>query len=104
MEKWIQSEDHTPADEHLQWINPLQNLVSRASKTLAGEVPLQYSIDGISSHAGSCDGHMLVRGDVVLIGNKTKRHGKNVFPKFCERQRLQLAAYSLAINHLYGDQ
>ena len=29
---------------------------------------------------------------------------KNVFPKVCEQQRLQLAAYSLAINHLYGEQ
>ena len=35
MEKWLQSEDHTPVEEHLQWINPLQSLVSRASKTLA---------------------------------------------------------------------
>ena len=24
-------------------------------------------------------------------------HGKRVFPKFCEQQRIQLAAYSLAI-------
>ena len=56
MEKWLQSEDHTPADEHLQWINPLQNLVSRASKTLAVEVPLHYSIDGIGSYAGDVMG------------------------------------------------
>ena len=47
---------------------------------------------------------MLVNGDVVLIDYKTKRHGKTVFPKFCEQQRFQLAAYSLAINHLYEDQ
>ena len=42
----MQSENHTPVEEHLQWINPLQNLVSRASKTLAVEVPLHYSING----------------------------------------------------------
>ncbi len=47
---------------------------------------------------------MLVNGDVVLIDYKTKRHGKYVSPRFCEQQRLQLAAYSLAINHLYEDQ
>ena len=47
---------------------------------------------------------MLVNGDVVLIDYKTKRHGKYVSPRFCEQQRLQLAAYSLAINHLYQDQ
>ena len=23
MEKWLQSEEHTPMEEHLQWINPL---------------------------------------------------------------------------------
>ena len=61
MKNWMQSEDHTPADEHLQLINPLQNLVSRASKTLAVEVQLHCSIDGIGSYAGSCDGLMLVR-------------------------------------------
>ena len=104
MEKWLQSEDHTPLEEHLQWINPLQSLVSRATKTLAVEVPLHYSIDGVGAYAGSCDGVMLVNGDVVLIDYKTKRHGKNVFPKYCEQQRLQLAAYSLAISHLYEDQ
>ena len=65
---------------------------------------LHYSINGVGAYAGSCDGIMLVNGDVVLIDYKTKRHGKNVFPRFCEQQRLQLAAYSLAINHLYGDQ
>ena len=104
MEKWLQSQDHTPVEEHLQWINPLQSLVSRASKTLAVEVPLHYSINGVGAYAGSCDGVMLVNGDVVLIDYKTKRHGKNVLPKFCEQQRLQLAAYSLAISHLYEDQ
>ena len=104
MEKWLQSQDHTPVEEHLKWINPLQSLVSRASKTLAVEVPLHYSINGVGAYAGSCDGVMLVNGDVVLIDYKTKRHGKNVLPKFCEQQRLQLAAYSLAISHLYEDQ
>ena len=63
MEKLIQGEDHTPADEHLQWINPLQNLVSRASKLLAVEVPLRYPIDGIGLYTGSCDGLMLMRGE-----------------------------------------
>ena len=88
----------------MQWINPLQSLVSRASKTLAVEVPLHYSINGVGAYAGSCDGVMLVNGDVVLIDYKTKRHGKYVHQKYCERERLQLAAYSLAISHLYEDQ
>ena len=47
---------------------------------------------------------MLVNGDVVLIDYKTKRHGKSVHQKYCEKERLQLAAYSLAISHLYEDQ
>ena len=88
MEKWLQSQDHAPVEEHLQWINPLQSLVSRASKTLAVEVPLHHSINGVGGYAGSCDGLMLVNEDVVLIDYKTKRHGKNVLPKFCEQQRL----------------
>ena len=66
-------------------INPLQSLVSRASKTLAVEVPLHYSINGVGAYAGSCDGVMLVNGDVVLIDYKTKRHGKYVHQKYCER-------------------
>ena len=53
MEKWLQSHDHTPVEEHLQWINPLQSLVSRATKTLAVEIPLHYSINGVGSYAGS---------------------------------------------------
>ena len=68
------------------------------------EVPLHYSINGVGAYAGSCDGVMLVNGDVVLIDYKTKRHGKYVHQKYCERERLQLAAYSLAISHLYEDQ
>ena len=63
------------------WINPLQSLVSRASKTLAVEVPLHYSINGVGAYAGSCD-VMLVNGDVVLIDYKTKRHGKYVHQKY----------------------
>ena len=104
MEKWLQSHEHTPVEEHLQWINPLQSLVSRATKTLAVEIPLHYSIAGVGSYAGSCDGLMLVKGDVVLIDYKTKRPGKFVSPKYCEQQRLQLAAYSLAISDMYLDQ
>jgi ATP-dependent exoDNAse (exonuclease V) beta subunit len=61
--------------KHLKWINPLQSLVSRATKTLAVEIPLHYSIAGVGSYAGSCDGLMLVKGDVVLIDYKTKRPG-----------------------------
>ena len=104
MEKWLRSEDHAPVEEHLRWINPLQSLVSRASKTLAVELQLHHSIHGVGAYAGSCDGLMLVNDDVVLIDYKTKRHGKRVLPKFCEQQRLQMAAYSLAISHLYEDQ
>ena len=104
MEKWLRSEDHAPVEEHLRWINPLKSLVSRASKTLAVELQLHHSIHGVGAYAGSCDGLMLVNDDVVLIDYKTKRHGKHVLPKLCEQQRLQMAAYSLAISHLYEDQ
>lgn len=104
MEKWLQGQDHTSIQEHLLWINPLQRLVSRAPKTLAVEVSLHDSITGVGSYAGSSDGLMLVNGDVVLIDSKTKRHGKYVSPRYCEQQRLQLDAYSIAINHLYQDQ
>ena len=44
MEKWLQSQDHAPVEEHLQWINPLQTLVSRASKTLAALGPLSQQL------------------------------------------------------------
>lgn len=104
MEKWLQGQDHTSIQEHLLWINPLQRLVSRAPKTLAVEVSLHDSITGVGSYAGSSDELMLVNGDVVLIDSKTKRHGKYVSPRYCEQQRLQLATYSIAINHLYQDQ
>lgn len=104
MEKWLQSRGDTPGDAYLPWIRPLQELVSKASKTLGVEIPLHYSIDGVGAYAGSCDALMLVNGEVVIVDYKTKRPGKKVIPQFCEQQRLQLAAYSLAINHLYNDQ
>ena len=104
MEKWLQNENHEPDAEYLRWITPLQKLVSKASKTLASEVPVHYLINGLGAYAGSCDGLMLVNNEVVIIDYKTKRHGKYVHPKYCEKQRLQLAAYSLAVNEIYKNQ
>ena len=104
MERWLTNQPHKADDEHMPWIHPLQSLVSKAGKTLAAEIPVHYSIKGLGAYAGSCDGLMLVNGNVVLIDYKTKRPGKYVSHRFCEKQRLQLAAYSLAISDLYQDQ
>ena len=94
MEKWLQSEDHTPVEEHLQWINPLQRLVSRASKTLAVEVSLHHSIDGVGAYAGSCDGLMLVNDDVVLIdykhASRKKRDLSSASSSVCNWLRIHL--------------
>lgn len=104
MEQWLEGKPHEPLDDHLPWINPLQELVSRATATLAVEIPVHHNIAGVGSYAGSCDGLMLVGNEVVIADYKTKRPGKNVYPRFCSKQRLQLAAYALAIDSLYGDQ
>jgi hypothetical protein len=104
MENWLLGLDWTPPGEYLSWIEPLQELVARADATLAVEIPIHHRIDGVGSYAGSCDGMTLVRGEVVIIDYKTKRPGKNVYPKFCKKQKLQLAAYSIAINSIYADQ
>ncbi|QNG26095.1 PD-(D/E)XK nuclease family protein [Synechococcus sp. HK01-R] len=104
MEQWLQGKPHEPLADHLPWINPLQELVSKAKKTLAVEIPVHTKIAGLG-YAGSCDGLMMTdNGDVVIIDYKTKRENKKVHSKFCDKQRTQLAAYSLAINELYGDQ
>ena len=104
MERWLEGKPHEPSEDLLPWINPLQELVSKADRTLAVEIPIHHRVDGIGSYAGSCDGLMLVGNDVVIADYKTKRPGKRVSPRFCGKQKLQLAAYSLAINHIYKDQ
>lgn len=104
MECWLSGEKHEPQEDHLRWINPLQDLVSKAKTTLAVEIPIHTKIGGLG-YAGSCDGLMAMpNGDVVIIDYKTKRENKRVHPKYCDKQRTQLAAYSLAINELYADQ
>ena len=34
MEKWLQSHEHTPVEEHLKWINPLQNPCLKSHQNL----------------------------------------------------------------------
>ena len=104
MEQWLKSGSSKCHESLLPWVRPLQHLVSRANKTLASEIPIHFSVDGVGAYAGSCDGLMLVRNEVVLCDYKTKRPGKKVIPRFCEKQKLQLAAYSLAVNGIYHDQ
>ena len=103
MEHWLEGKPHEANEDHLPWINPLQELVSQADKTLAVEIPIHFQMDGLG-YAGSCDGLMLVGDEVVISDYKTKRPGKRVSPRFCGKQKLQLAAYSLAINDIYKDQ
>ncbi len=103
-EQWFQGKPHEPSEELLSWINPLQELVSQADKTLAVEIPIHYMIGVVGAYAGSCDGLMLVGDEVVISDYKTKRPGKRVSPRFCGKQKLQLAAYSLAINDIYQSQ
>lgn len=101
MENWLQGKSHEVHEDLLPWVKPLQDLVSMADKTLAVEIPIHYKIGGVGAYAGSCDGLMIVGGEVVMIDYKTKRPGKRVSPRFCGKQKLQLAAYSLAINDIY---
>jgi hypothetical protein len=104
MEYWLtgQSSEYNP--ELAPWVEPLRALVSRATATLAVELPIHHSVEGIGRYAGSCDGLVLVGSDVVVIDYKTKRPGKRVHPRFLDKQRTQLAAYALAINAIYVDQ
>lgn len=104
MEYWLtgQSSEYNP--ELAPWVEPLRALVSRATATLAVELPIHHSVEGIGRYAGSCDGLVLVGSDVVVIDYKTKRPGKRVHPRFLDKQRIQLAAYALAINAIYADQ
>lgn len=104
MEEWLSGKLHKSNPVYESWTNPLKELVSRATATLGVELPVFKSFEGIGSYAGSCDALMLVKRDVVVIDYKTKRPGKNVYVNFCKKQKLQLAAYSLAINANYGSQ
>ena len=104
MEDWLVGCRDIYAAELAPWVEPLRKIVSRADATLAVEIPIHHQIAGIGGYAGSCDGLMLVRNEVVIIDYKTKRHNKKVHPKFLNKQRLQLAAYATAINSIYRDQ
>ena len=104
MEYWLSGESDQYSPDLGPWVEPLRTLVAKATLTLAIEIPVHHTIDGVGAYAGSCDGLMLVGNDVVIIDYKTKRHNKKVWPQYTDKQRLQLAAYSIAINALYGDQ
>ena len=104
MECWLRGERHTPDPEFLPWIRPLQLLVAKADTTLGVEVPVHHHVEAIGAYAGSCDGLMQVGDEVVICDYKTKRAGKRVYAKYCDQQKLQLAAYSLAINAIYENQ
>lgn len=104
METWLRDGQHDYPEALAPWVEPLRALVSRGTATLGVEIPVHHSVMGIGRYAGSCDGLMQVGNEVVIIDYKTKRPGKRVHPKFLDKQRLQLAAYAVAINSLYADQ
>jgi len=104
MENWLAGYQNGYDPQYAPWVQPLRQLVSRATATLAVEIPLHHQVAGVGGYAGSCDGLMLAGEDVVIIDYKTKRPNKKVHPKFLDKQRLQLAAYATAINEIYGNQ
>ena len=101
MENWLTGKCGDCAKSIYPWVNPLQSLVGRADATLAVELPVFYSVDGIGPYAGSADALMLVKKEAVLIDYKTKRFGKNVYKQYLLKQKLQMAAYAMAINAVY---
>lgn len=105
MEDWLAHRDPAYSEEYAPWVHPLRQLVAKAQATLAVEVPVHHTIPGAGAYAGSADGLVIAAdGSVVIIDYKTKRPNKKVHPRFQDKQRTQLAAYSLAINDLYADQ
>lgn len=104
MERWLTGESSEYDQQYAPWVEPLRALVAKAQATLAVEIPVHYTVPEIGGYAGSADGLMLVGGNVVILDYKTKRESKRVIPRFQEKQRTQLAAYSIAINALYADQ
>lgn len=104
METWLRDCQHDYPAELAPWVEPLRALVSRGTATLGVEIPIHHSVMGVGRYAGSCDGLMQVGDEVVIIDYKTKRPGKRVHARFLDKQRLQLAAYAVAINSLYSEQ
>lgn len=104
MEYWLTGHSSEYSPELAPWVEPLRALVAKATATLAVELPVHHTVPGIGRYAGSCDGLVVVGSDVVIIDYKTKHPGKKVHARFLDKQRLQLAAYSLAINAIYAEQ
>jgi hypothetical protein len=107
MECWLSHTPHQHDPDIDPWVDSLQLLISKArnsATTLSVETPLFHTVEGIGSYAGSADVLMLVKGEVVLIDVKTKRPGKTVWSQYETKNKLQMAAYSLAINACYNDQ
>jgi len=105
MENWLTGTEQIIREEHRPWVDPLMQLVAKAKRTIGVEIPIHHSVLGVGRYAGSCDGLVIgTDGEVVIIDYKTKRPNKRVHLNYLDKQRMQLAAYSLAINALYFDQ
>jgi hypothetical protein len=104
MENWLMGAGADYPEHLAPWVEPLRALVGKGTATLGVEIPVHHSILGVGRYAGSCDGLMLVGNEVVIIDYKTKRFGKKVHARFLDKQRLQLAAYSIALSSQYADQ
>lgn len=104
MENWLTGKKMDYAETVEPWVDPLQSLVRRANATLAVELPVFHSVNDIGPYAGSADALMRVKGETVLIDYKTKRLGKNVYKQYLLKQKLQMAAYAMAINAVYVQQ
>ena len=101
MENWLTGKNIDYAKHISPWVKPLQSLVGRANATLAVELPVFHSLNDIGPYAGSADALMRVKEETVLIDYKTKRLGKNVYKQYLLKQKLQMAAYAMAINAIY---
>lgn len=104
MENWLTGKKMDCVGSIEAWVKPLQSLVRRADATLAVELPVFHSVNNIGPYAGSADALMRVKGETVLIDYKTKRLGKKVYNQYLLKQKLQMAAYTMAINVVYLEQ
>lgn len=104
-ELWLSHRPCECPEELLPWVTPLRQLMSRGKSIRGVEIPVHHSIPGAGCYAGSVDCIAeSTDGSLVVCDWKTKRENKRVHPGFLDKQKTQLAAYSIAVSELYRDQ